>query len=279
MESLEERRLLSSVTWIGGTGDWSKAADWATGVVPGGGDDVTVPAGSDVTISMNEGANTLTTAAGSSLALDSGALLNLQSATINGDFQWAGDIPNNSVTTTGTTVVTGTFGGTTLANSGSMTFNAGGIGNGTFTNTGTVTITGGMALGGDAAFTNESQGVVKLTDDSGFLPFEGPDGPGVGTFVNEGTFNKTGGTGTASFPDSSATGSGEFENVGGTININSGNFKVISSSAPGRADERRGRIDAGLRCREFRAPGHPRIGHPDGQRRRGHLAGHRGCLL
>ncbi len=67
VERLESRLLLSAISWIGGTGDWSVAGNWSGGVVPGYGDDVTLPAGADVTISTCEAANTLSTAPGSTL--------------------------------------------------------------------------------------------------------------------------------------------------------------------------------------------------------------------
>ena len=51
VESLEERVMLTA--WIGGSGNWIDAADWSGGAVPDSYDDVTIPAGSDVTISTN----------------------------------------------------------------------------------------------------------------------------------------------------------------------------------------------------------------------------------
>ena len=35
LETFESRALLAAVSWIGGSGDWTDAANWSTGSVPG----------------------------------------------------------------------------------------------------------------------------------------------------------------------------------------------------------------------------------------------------
>ena len=226
-------------TWIGGTGDWSDSADWSTGAVPGSTEDVTIPAGSNVSISKGESAGTLTTAAGSTLTLGSNAedpfSFSLSGGgTINGMFNWTGTLDGSSavLTCAGTTVVTGSTDGGDFANTGNMTFNGGGIYQSNFTNSGAVTVTGGVLLGG-GTITNSPGATFTITDDSSFAPST-YIGTTSGTFINEGTFTKSGGTGTSLFPlytDPSDDYGGEFENLGGTINIDSGNFTVHSTAA------------------------------------------------
>ena len=53
LEQFEDRTVPAIITWIGGTGDWSTAANWSTGTVPGAGDDVVIPSGSVVTHTSN----------------------------------------------------------------------------------------------------------------------------------------------------------------------------------------------------------------------------------
>ena len=235
LESLEQRILLSE--WIGGTGDWNTAADWSGGVVPDQSDDVTIPAGSNVTISGNETAEaaSYTAAAGSTVTLDSGAQLDAgNGGTFNGAFNLNGTIngTSNTLTFAGTTVVTGGFTGD-IANTGNMTFNGGGDYQSQFTNSGAVTVTGGIILGGGGTITNSAGATFTITDASSFAPTTYPV-TSSGTFINEGTFTKSGGTGTSLFPlytDPSHNLGADFENVGGTVNIDSGNFTIDAKAA------------------------------------------------
>ena len=227
LESLEQRTLLTQ--WIGGTGNWNTAADWSGGVVPGANDDVVIPAGSNVTISDQEGANTITTAAGSTVTLETGQLLEVDGGgTFNGTFNWNGTIEGNSnvLTFAGTTVVAGSTDGGSVANTGDMTFEGGGFSSSPVTNSGTVTVTGGILLDGNSSFTNSAGGTFTITDNSGFVPATGGSG---GTFINEGTFTKSGGNGNSLFYPTA--GSGDFENIQGTVNIDSGNFTIETTAA------------------------------------------------
>ena len=76
-EPLEERRMLTAVSWIGGaTGYWDQAANWSTHTLPGSGDDVSIPAGATVTIQSGDSISidSLSTAAGSTLTMNGGSL-------------------------------------------------------------------------------------------------------------------------------------------------------------------------------------------------------------
>jgi hypothetical protein len=62
LEALEDRALLSTVSWISSTsGDWTSAANWSTGALPGSGDDVVInqPATVTVTLASSTSINSL----------------------------------------------------------------------------------------------------------------------------------------------------------------------------------------------------------------------------
>lgn len=229
--------------WLGGTGNWTDAADWSGGEVPGSSDAVTIPAGSNVTISLdqfnkpyNAGAKSITTAVGSTLTITSQGSLGLYNGgTFNGAVALGGTIIGDAslITFAGTTVVTGETTSGYFANTGNMTFNGGGYYGSYFTNSGTVTVTGGIVLGAGGSFTNSTGATFTITDDSGFAPTTYPV-TSSSTFINEGTFTKSGGTGTSEFPQYTAetdNNGGVFENIGGTVNIESGNFTLHATAA------------------------------------------------
>ena len=211
--------MLSAVSWIGGAGDWSVAGNWSGGTVPTSMDDVNIPTGANVTISTNQSVSTLTTASGSSLTLNTGVQLWENGGTLNGAFEWDGTLAGsaNALTLAGSTVVKGATYYAPLVNTGNLTFNGGKLYGGAFTNSGIVAITNSKVLGGGVTFTNAVGATVSITDDEGFT------GDYSGTFINRGTFSKTGGTGTCYF-------AGYFKNVGGIINVNSGNFTLSQSA-------------------------------------------------
>jgi hypothetical protein len=66
LEALESRTLLSTVSWIGGSGDWSVGSNWSNGTGPSAGDNavinlpgiaVTHASGSDTvqSLTLNDG--------------------------------------------------------------------------------------------------------------------------------------------------------------------------------------------------------------------------------
>jgi fibronectin-binding autotransporter adhesin len=123
---------MAAISWASGvSGNWSDALDWTGGVVPGGGDDVTIDATGvyTVTISSAEAAHSLIlNDAAATIAIDSGGTLNIGStltldfgalqlnyggvinggtlSAMNGAFQWeAGTL--NGVTYDGTINLSG----------------------------------------------------------------------------------------------------------------------------------------------------------------------------
>src|SRR5262245_38442977 len=81
IESLERRALLAAVSWVGGSaGNWNVPGNWSGGGVPVAADDVTIGAGSTVTIDSNVGtirsltSNGLVVIAAGSLVISNGGL-------------------------------------------------------------------------------------------------------------------------------------------------------------------------------------------------------------
>src|SRR5205807_1965126 len=91
-ERLEERQLLTAVSWVGagGNSSWTTAANWSTGTVPAAGDDVTINAGAGKTITValanapaaNQAINSLTSS--SPISFTSGTLAIASTATLDG---------------------------------------------------------------------------------------------------------------------------------------------------------------------------------------------------
>src|SRR5262249_5621731 len=85
LDSLEERALLSTITWAADvSGDWDNPAMWTGGVLPGPGDDVSIPF-ADITVthgaSTSDTVNTLTSQA--DIVISSGSLGVASTSTVN----------------------------------------------------------------------------------------------------------------------------------------------------------------------------------------------------
>jgi hypothetical protein len=64
---------MATATWIDGTGNWTTAADWSTGTVPGAGDDAVIPFGTvQLTTPITVGSITLSTSAAALQVADPG---------------------------------------------------------------------------------------------------------------------------------------------------------------------------------------------------------------
>ncbi|HEY1683202.1 MAG TPA: RHS repeat-associated core domain-containing protein [Tepidisphaeraceae bacterium] len=241
VERLETRQLLTTTIVSNAVaGNWNVGSTWVGNVVPNYTDDVMIVAGANISVTDGEAAKTLNTATGSDLALSGSATLGIldsnsgDTSTIAGSIEVGlGTVLNNEgtppVVLSGSSTLTGTIQGDTVDNTGTMAIPGGGLYGGQLVNDGTINITtGGMLLSNGGTFTNDSGGTINQTTDAGYAPSTYNVVSG-GTFINKGTFNITGGTGTSNFPDYTAdeTFNGStFENIGGTINIQSGTFDV-----------------------------------------------------
>jgi hypothetical protein len=243
-ELLEDRRLLSTVTWINPAGgDWSVANNWldaSTGQnrVPAAGDDVVInesQAGS-ITITHTTGddsVNSLTSnqnivlsggsisiAAASeitsNLTLSGGTLAGAGTLTVDGNLDWS----DGTMSGSGSTVVAG---GGTLAISGYYET----LDGRTLMNYGTATLngTGTWYLSDGATFDNEAGATLSLLTNE-YLYGTGA----VSTVVNAGTIDKTAGAGTSEFFDSlSVSNTGLLEADSGTLDFNLFNGGSASS--------------------------------------------------
>jgi len=89
IESLEDRRLLTSVTWVGGTtGYWDVASNWSGGAVPGSAADVTINPASPATVTIQAGdtesVSSVTLAASNALLMTGGSLTTAANLTNSG---------------------------------------------------------------------------------------------------------------------------------------------------------------------------------------------------
>jgi len=107
IESLEERLMLATVNWIGGTGDWNTVSNWSDGVInrlPVADDDVVIPAG--VTVTHSSGTHTVTSITDSgNFTLSGGTLIVDGSLAVSGTFSLSGGTLQNATVASGTTVV------------------------------------------------------------------------------------------------------------------------------------------------------------------------------
>ena len=158
VEALEDRMMLSTVSWTGGGGDnlWTDAKNWNTGAVPAAGDDVAIIiSGTTPSIHISSGSqsvNSLTSNA--SISIDGGSLTDATAAQISGSVTLG-----NAAIFGGTWIIAGG-----LQVSGAATLNgvtldgALGIQNGQ-----SLTLTGATSLNGAVTFGTN----VSLTDATG----------------------------------------------------------------------------------------------------------------
>ena len=231
---------MTAIAWKGPVnGDWSNAADWAGGVVPGATDDVTIASsGATVTVSVaGEIANSLTTTL-SVLSITAGSLETLSFATMNGAFQQSGGLwkaYGSGILFSGGVSQTG---GTLSVQQGMLVSNsafaeAGGLtqiyGGAQFT--GPLTITKGEV---DLRGGNMSVGGSLSISGSGTLALESGTATLSGTTVQTGgLINQTGGylVTTGSFTENGGTmslaGGAEFK---GTLALQSGTITTLGGA-------------------------------------------------
>ena len=117
LETLEERSLLSTTTWINpGSGNWDVGANWSTGQVPGNTEDVIINIAAAATITIqsgdNESVRSLTTAATDTLSFTGGSLTVTANSPLSGPLKMAaGSITANgpaiNLTASSTTTLSG----------------------------------------------------------------------------------------------------------------------------------------------------------------------------
>jgi fibronectin-binding autotransporter adhesin len=224
LECVEDRTLLSSVSWIGGSGDWDTASHWSTGVVPGPGDDVTIDVSSGITVTHSladtDSINNLTVSAADTLSISAGSLSITAASTIGGRL----DLTGGTLTGTGTITVAGAMTWSNATISGDSTLNAkGGLTiSGASTNelldARTLNIGGTATWSGTNNITLSDQATVNIESGVTFTAKNNQsilNGTGTGSRVdNAGTFAKwaTSGTTTIGLP---------FNNTG-TTTVSSG---------------------------------------------------------
>jgi hypothetical protein len=115
IEPLEQRFLLSTVSWIGGSGSWSTGSNWSSGSVPTSANIVVInqPGNIQVTLTGNASVGSLNVT-GDTLIVSSGTLSIATNSSLNAA---------SSLTLTGATLTTAA--GATLTNSGSISVSTG----------------------------------------------------------------------------------------------------------------------------------------------------------
>ena len=202
LESLEQRLVLSTITWIGPSGgDYDVPANWSPKQVPTAADDavITLPSGSTVVHLQGNGdsVKTLTLSAGTTLGLSAGSLSVVNASTLDGGVAVTGGNLYGDVNLTlkgASSWTAGSLNGT-ITNAGTLAINGGGTVylQGALDNTGTITLSGSttvQANSGSASIDNQSGATFDSQGNDYLYSYY------TGTFSNEGLFKKSAGVGT-----------------------------------------------------------------------------------
>jgi RHS repeat-associated protein len=190
LEAFEDRVLLSTVTWVGGSGDWSVGSNWSNGVGPGAGDDAVINV-AGITVTHSTGSDTVKSlTANDAIGLSGGTL------TVTGSLQVQnGNTFSLSGGTLASATVTTSGGGQLIATSSGCTLNGvtlGGTVNGN-PEPGAMTVPGGVSVTGGLTLANNSVIQVGDASHSGFIQFSGNEtvsGTGAIAFAGDGgSFN------------------------------------------------------------------------------------------
>ncbi|MGO9921253.1 MAG: beta strand repeat-containing protein, partial [Isosphaeraceae bacterium] len=231
LESLEDRVVLSTITWLNPQGgDWDTASNWKGGVLPGPSDNAVIDiAGITVThnATTTDAVGNLTSKA--AIALSAGTLALGSASTITntltlagGNLTGAGALSVNSLLwSTGTMSGPGT---TTVVAGGTMTLRANGsrlLDSRTLINAGSATWTGSgnLGLADGAAFNNLAGATFNDRGDGAIASAGGA----ASSFSNAGSFLTT-------TPSSGALVSVPFINSG-AISIQSGSMTFLASAS------------------------------------------------
>jgi hypothetical protein len=96
VEALEDRFLLSAVSWIGGSGSWNTPSNWSTNTLPQPGDDVTISQAGNIQVTLAGSASIHSLSiTGDSLSLSGGTLA------VAGNVNNSGSITVNPLATLG----------------------------------------------------------------------------------------------------------------------------------------------------------------------------------
>ncbi len=235
------------------TGNWSSTSTWTGGVVPGSGDDVTIPTNCIVTVDGTDACNTLTIAAPTAGTGGNGILINSPySLTVTGAISM--------------TTPTGAFNSTISVGSGALSAASITLGGGVAVtkynevsvSTGTINVTGNITFGGTAAqsrFLFSGAGILNLggnlstggtfTCSTGTVNFNGTSAQTFGGYMyNKLKSNNTAGITPAAAPTIATltiadVTSGSVFNDGGfaittatTLNLNSGTYNCTAATFP-----------------------------------------------
>jgi RHS repeat-associated protein len=117
LEALEERTMLSTVTWIGGSGDWSVASNWSTHTIPGGGDDAVIDV-PGIRVTHSSGFDTVKSlSVNDPFTLSGGTLTvagTVQEKSTPASFALSGGTLAGATVSSGTTITADNTGGNTL---------------------------------------------------------------------------------------------------------------------------------------------------------------------
>ncbi len=150
----------ATVSWTGGSGDWSTPADWSTGVLPGTNDDVVIGPGPAITVTHSSGADAVR-----SIQSEQAFVLLGGSLAVSSVFQADGGITLSGGTIYGGTVVVSNGASLVVANGtlDAVTVN-GVLDVGRTANGASLTVVDGLQLNGTAYLggTNGNYGAISF---------------------------------------------------------------------------------------------------------------------
>ncbi len=174
----------ATVSWVGGSGDWTNAANWSTGALPGTNDDVVISVSSAITVTHSAGTHTVKSVKSQEAFVLSGGALKVTTTFLasNTVTLYGGSLQSATLTTTnGASVIV--EGGSSVLNGVTL---VGTLDVGNTYNVAGVTITNGLVLNGTALVGNPTNSY------DGELVFAGTQtlsGGGTVVFGNNGNFS------------------------------------------------------------------------------------------
>src|ERR1035441_49269 len=73
----------ATVSWVGGSGDWTNTANWSTGILPGTNDNVVISPAATITVTHSAGTHTVNSIQSTKAFVLSGGLLDRKSTRLN----------------------------------------------------------------------------------------------------------------------------------------------------------------------------------------------------